>query len=189
MKRDGFQNLTGVDAFIKEDIYYENGVKLLKKDLSGIDGRFDFIMLHHSYEHMSDPLGTIQALYRLLKPGRYVLIRIPVASSHAWESFGENWVQLDVPRHLFLHTVKSMGLLADQSGFVLEEIVFDSTDFQFWGSEQYRRGIPLRGSRSFAENPRNSIFSKKDINGFKARAKELNEKQMGDQACFYLYKL
>lgn len=188
MKKDGFQNLTGIDAFLNEDVDYENGVKLFKKGLSEIDGRFDFIMLHHSFEHMADPRGAIQALHRLAKPGRFVLIRIPVASSHAWETYRENWVQLDVPRHLFLHTAKSMTLLAERSGFTLAETVYDSTDFQFWGSEQYRRGIPLRGERSFAENPRNSIFSKKDIDDFKARAAALNEKQMGDQACFYLYR-
>lgn len=188
MKKDGFKNLTGVDAFIRDNIYYENGIKLLKKELSEIDKQFDFIMLHHSYEHMTNPLRVLQELQRLLKPDRYVLIRVPVASSYAWEKFRENWVQLDVPRHLFLHTVESMNLLADQVGFILEETVFDSTEFQFWGSEQYRRGIPLRNSRSLAENPRNSIFTKKQIKAFKAKANELNEKQIGDQACFYLYK-
>jgi len=188
MKKDGFLNLAGIDPFIEDNIYYSNGVNILKKDLSEIDQHFDFIMLHHSFEHMPDPLSALKELYRILKTGRYVLIRIPVASSYAWEKYGEDWVQLDVPRHLFLHTVKSMNLLADQAGFELEEILFDSTEFQFWGSEQHCQGIPLRDRRSFAENPINSIFTKKQIKGFKAKAKELNKKQIGDQACFYLYK-
>lgn len=188
MKKDGFKNLTGVDAFISDDIFYKNGVKLLKKELSEIDKQFDFIMLHHSYEHMADPLHVLQELHRMLKSDRYVLIRIPVASSYAWEKYGGDWVQLDVPRHLFLHTVKSMNILADQVGFKIKETVFDSTEFQFWGSEQYRQGIPLRDSRSLSENLKNSIFSKKQIKEFKAKADELNKKQIGDQACFYLYK-
>ncbi len=188
MRKDGFENLTGVDAFIEKNINYDSGVKILKTELSNLNKQFDFIMLHHSFEHMPNPIEVLQELYRLLKSNRYVLVRIPVASSYAWEKFGENWVQLDVPRHLFLHTSKSMNLLAIQAGFKLEEIIFDSTEFQFWGSEQYCRGISLRDRKSLAENPKNSIFTKKQINVFKAKADALNKKHAGDQACFYLYK-
>ena len=158
MKKDSFQNLTGVDAFIDNDIHYENGVIILKKALTEIRKQFDFIMLHHSFEHMHNPVYVLKELHRLLKPDRFVLIRIPVASSYAWETFRENWIQLDAPRPLFLHTVKSMNLLAEQTGFELEEIVFDSTEFQFWGSEQYRRGISLRDKRSLSENRKNGNF-------------------------------
>lgn len=188
MKKDGFLNLTGIDAFIKDSIFYENGVNILKKDISEIRQEFDFIMLHHSYEHMPHPISTIKELYRLLKPKRYVLIRIPVASSFAWKKYGDNWVQLDVPRHLFLHTIRSIKIMADRVGFKVADIVFDSTAFQFWGSEQYFRDIPLRDARSYEVNSRKSIFSKKQIKSFEQKAIELNKNHDGDQACFYLYK-
>lgn len=31
MRRDGFQNLVGVDPFIKEDLIYPNGVRIFKR--------------------------------------------------------------------------------------------------------------------------------------------------------------
>jgi len=188
MQKNGFSNLTGVDPFIKESIFYKNGVKVFKKNLFELEGRFDFIMAHHSLEHMPQPLNVFKKLYNLLKPHRYALIRIPLASSFAWRHYGINWVQLDAPRHFYLHTVKSIQLLSKQVGFKIEDIEYDSTKFQFLGSELYLREIPLKyGSRNL-ENHRSSVFSKEQIEAFKEKAIELNKKNDGDQACFYLYK-
>jgi 2-polyprenyl-3-methyl-5-hydroxy-6-metoxy-1,4-benzoquinol methylase len=188
LHNDGFSNLTGVDPFIKEDILYGNGVRILKKEISEIEKQFDFIILNHSFEHMSKPLSVLRQLFRLLRPERYLLIRTPVASSYAWKKYGVNWVALDAPRHIFVHTVKSIEILAKEVGFQITDVVYDSTEFQFWGSEQYVRDIPLRSNRSYAENPEQSLFSPKEIESFRNRAAELNQKKEGDSASFYLYK-
>ena len=188
MQKDGFSSLTGVDAFIDDHICYEDGVRILKKEISDVDQNFDFIMLRHSFEHMSRPRGVFQELYRLLRPNRYLLISTPVSSSFAWRTYSVNWVQLDAPRHLFLHTPASIKILADEVGFEVADVIFDSTEFQFWGSEQYMRGIPLRDSNSYAENPQQSVFSKDKIESFKTQALDLNKINDGDSARFYLYK-
>ena len=188
MHREGFLNLKGIDKYINENVFYDCGVKIYKKDISEINGQYDFIMLHHCLEHMPHPLTVFQQLYRLIRPNRYVLIRIPVASSYAWRKYGINWVQLDAPRHLYLHTIKSIQILAERVGFQIEEIVFDSTEFQFWGSEQYVNDIALRDKNSYAENPATCIFSDEQISKYKVQAIELNKNNDGDSACFYLYK-
>ncbi len=188
LRKEGFINLAGVDSFIKKDIFYENGINIFKKELSEIKEQFALIMLIHSFEHMQKPLEALKELYRLLKPEGYILLRIPVAGSFAWRTYGVNWVQIDAPRHFFIHTKKSINLLAGQVGFQVADAVFDSTGFQFWGSEQYAKNIPYMDDRSYAINPKKSIFTKKQIGIFKNKALELNKKQDGDSACFYLYK-
>ena len=188
LAREGFSNLIGVDPYINKDISYDSGVRILKKDVQELKGDFDFIMMHHSFEHMPDSHLMMRELYRLLKPGRFALVRIPIASSYAWKKYGVNWVQLDPPRHLYLHTVKSMQILADESGFKLTDVVYDSFDFQFWGSEQYIRDIPLNDKKSYQVDPSNSIFSNDEIQKFREKAVELNKSKDGDQASFYLYK-
>jgi 2-polyprenyl-3-methyl-5-hydroxy-6-metoxy-1,4-benzoquinol methylase len=188
LKKKGFSNLTGIDPFVDEDIFYQNGANILKKELKDMEGQFDFIMLHHSLEHMPNQPETFENLHRILKPDRFVLLRTPIASSYAWKKYGANWVQLDAPRHLFLHTIKSINILAHQVGFEVNDIIFDSTEFQFLGSEQYMRDIPLRNNRSYKEKTNETLFSEEEIRSFKIKAAELNKNGEGDQACFYLYK-
>jgi SAM-dependent methyltransferase len=186
LRKQGFRNLTGVDAFIARTIRYANGVTIYKSRVEDVRGTFDLVMLHHSFEHMPRPLDVLKRISQLLRPGGAVLLRTPLADSFAWRRYGTNWVQLDAPRHLFLHTKMSMALLASRSGFATTEIRYDSSAFQFWGSEQYARDIPLRSPSSYAENPAASIFLPTEIADFERQARELNEAAEGDQAGFFL---
>ncbi|HEY0099375.1 MAG TPA: class I SAM-dependent methyltransferase [Pyrinomonadaceae bacterium] len=183
----GFRDLTGVDPFVEADIEYGDGVRVLKTELSGLSRQFDLILANHSVEHVADPRATLVEIRRVLKPGRFAVIRIPVVA-HAWERYGVNWVQLDPPRHLFLFNVHTFAGLATEAGFALEELRHDSTAFQFWGSEQYARDIPLTDERSYLLNPAASIFEAGQLAAFAAQAEELNRRGEGDQAVFYLRK-
>ena len=184
----GFRNLTGADKFIGADISYQNGVKIFRREMKEMGGQYNLVMLHHSFEHMPDPRDALRDVYQLLKPGRFALIRIPVGQSYAWRTYGVNWVALDAPRHLYLHTRASMQRLVTEVGFQLVDMVCDSTAFQFWGSEQYQRDIHMFDERSHWGTCRGQIFSKEEIRSFQAQAEALNQKGDGDQACFYLFK-
>ncbi|HEX7117765.1 MAG TPA: class I SAM-dependent methyltransferase [Longimicrobiales bacterium] len=182
----GFSNLTGIDPYLPADSAPEPGVRLLKARIGDLAGSYDLVMLHHALEHVPDPRSVLEHVHRLLRPGRYALIRTPVAGSHAWRTYGTDWVQLDAPRHLVLFTEDGLRNLAERVGFSLEHIAYDSTGFQFWGSEQYRRDVPLMDDRSVAVNPDNSMFSPTQLRDFEARAAALNARRDGDQACFFL---
>jgi SAM-dependent methyltransferase len=182
----GFSNLSGADPFIAADIVYENGVKVWKRELSELSQKFDAVMLHHSFEHMTDPVEVVRQSARLLNPGGVFIIRVPIAGSYAWKTYGVNWVQLDPPRHIFLPSVVSMKILADLARLRLGEVVHESNEFQFWGSEQYQRDIPLWGPDSLAPLWKQALAYRK-MKLYRARAAELNRKGEGDSACFYLH--
>lgn len=187
LRRCGFRRLVGVDPFIPQPLEYEGGVRILKGDLTSVEGTFDFIMLHHVLEHMPDPGGALRAVRARLQPGGWVLIRTPVAGCHAWRRYGPNWVQLDAPRHLVVQSRQSLGRLAAAAGLELAEMVFDSKAFQFWGSEQYQRDIPLNDPRSPFSNPNGqTLFTREEMDAWARAAEELNARGEGDQACFYL---
>lgn len=189
MEVAGFVNLTGVDPYAERDISYKNGVRIFKRLLSEIQGAFDLIMMHHSFEHMPDPVKRLNEARNILNADGYVLIRVPLAQTYAWKTYGVNWVQLDAPRHLYLHSERSMEILAKQAGFLVEKVVYDSTAFQFWGSVQCQKGIPLMNQNSYAVNPKKSIFSKKEIQLFEEEAIKLNKERNGDQAYFFLRRV
>jgi SAM-dependent methyltransferase len=92
----GFTRLTGADAFIRGDIEYPEGVRILKRSLAELEGPFDLIMLHHSFEHLPEPAAELSQIRRLLTDKGACLIRVPVAA-FAWEEYGTNWVQMDPP--------------------------------------------------------------------------------------------
>ena len=188
MKKEGFSQLTGLDAFIEKNMEDEGGLKFIKGELHDLVEQFDFIMLNHSFEHMVDPFHALTQINKILKKDHVALIRIPVMGRYAWRKYGLNWVQLDAPRHIFLHTPESMSLLASQTGFDIIEVAYDSTGAQFWGSEQILQNIPLQNKRSLTKGKKKSIFSSKDLRIFDKHAKKLNNQNDGDQACFYLKK-
>src|SRR4029079_13038684 len=101
-------------------------------------------------------------------------------SSYAWQHYRENWVQLDPPRHIVIFSRDGLSKAAARAGLKLLRTVDDSTDLQFWGSEMYRRDIPLH------KHDPGSIFSPSDMIGFARRANELNGQNQGDQAAFIL---
>jgi len=183
-----FANLLGIDPFNPDTVRYPNGLVIEPRDIFAEQGQWDVIMFHHSFEHLSEQQATLQQAHHLLSEQGTVLLRVPTVSSYAWQHYGINWVQLDAPRHLFLHSVASIDALAAQTGFQVEQVVYDSNAFQFWGSEQYEKDIPLRSEQSWAENRANGLFSDKQIRQYERRAHELNAVNQGDQAAFYLKK-
>ena len=68
--------------------------------------------------------------------------------------------------------------MAQQAGLAVKDVIDDSGTFQFTGSEQYRRDIPLR--------ERNTLFSDDDLARFAERAAALNALHRGDQAMFIM---
>ena len=186
LRSAGMTNVIGVDPFLDSDIEVSGQCLVRKANLGDMVGPFDLIMLHHSFEHMPEQQGTLQAVNSLLSPDGICLVRVPLVSSKAWRQYGVNWVQLDAPRHFYLHTSNSLTLVAERAGFECFDIRYDSGAFQFWGSEQYVRDIPLRDPSSYAINPSNSPFVASEIAQFALEAARLNSINDGDQAAFYL---
>lgn len=182
LQRQGFSNLHGLDPF--QDWTFP-GLGIKKCQLNELSGTYDFIMLHHSFEHMPNPLQALESLKRLCSPSGKILIRIPVANCYAWKNYGVNWYQIDAPRHLVIPSVSGMQILAKQAGLTLFKVEFDSNEMQFCCSEQYAQNIPLKDERSYHKDRNTHSFSHREINDFKLKSEELNKLAEGDQACFY----
>ena len=183
----GFTNLTGIDPFIDADRQY-GVINIYKKNVFEITGQFDYIMLHHAFEHMDEPLKVLQQLNKLLKKDKCLLIRTPVMGMYSWKKYVTNWMDLDAPRHIIVHSLKSMQLLATQAGFQIKRTVFDGNYMSLIGSEQYAKDIALPDASSFMVNKAMSGYNKSDIEQFKKITEQNNKTKQADQAAFYLYK-
>ena len=186
LKEAGFQNLAGIDPFNAGSIKYAGGLSVEKKSLSEMTGKWDLITYHHSFEHIAFPVEELLKVSELLADKGLCIIRIPIVDSFAWKHYKTDWIQIDAPRHFFLYSIKSFELLAEKAGMVIDKIEYDSTDFQFWGSEQYRENISLSDKRSFSINPGKSLFTREEIKKFAKKSLELNDNKLGDQIIIFL---
>jgi len=189
LNKRGFQNLMGIDLYTNKEII-NNEIKIYKKSIHDLSDnqKFNLIMFNHSFEHIPDQLQTLIKVRKMLSKDGVCMIRMPIKTDYIWNRYGINWVQIDAPRHFFIHTIKSFKLLAEKSGLKLQDVIFESDEFQFYGSEQYKKNIPLTAKNSYSVNPEKSIFIKDQIKKFKIMAKELNKNNQGDQAAFILRK-
>ena len=181
----GFRKLEGIEPFIQAGLEFDS-VKIHRMKLEDYQGGgFDLVMLHHVLEHLPDPAAALARLAGLLAPEGCLVVRIPLTGCYAWRHYGTNWVQLDAPRHLMLYTPRGLKQVAERCGLALRGVVYDSESFQFYGSEQYLRDIPLEDPRSVFRDPPLGPFSQPEMDEFARQAEELNQKQDGDQACFF----
>ena len=181
----GHVHLFGCDPFIEKDIFYEPCIHIKKGTIHEMEGTFDLIRLSDSFEHMEDPYETLVTIRRLLSDAGMCLISIPVYPNAAFDIFHEYWYEWDAPRHLFLHSVKSMEYLCRKAGLRIENIHFNSRDLQFISSLLYQQGIPYLEQE---ENVIRSRFSPEELNQFAGLTSELNQKGYGDHAVFVIVK-
>lgn len=184
----GIETAVGVDPFAPEDRTFDTGARVLRRDLADVSDTFDLVMFHHSFEHVPDPEASLTEAVRLLAPGGRILVRMPTRSSEAYDTYGSQWVQLDAPRHLTIFSREGMDELARRCALTISAVKDDSNSFQFWGSEQIRKGIPLMDERSQLISPERSIFTREQIDAWERESAALNARGRGDQAAWVLVK-
>ena len=176
----GYRNVSGIDRYIKQDVAYGGRILVSKRDLIDIEDTYKVISFNHSLEHMPDQRAVLLGARERLTPDGRLIIRIPVMGGAAWQDYREHWVGLDAPRHLYLHSTKSLQSIAEQTGFSVRRLMYDATGYHFWGSELYRRDIPLNGPHSLAGSVEKAYFSARQLAEFDYRARAANRAGRGD---------
>lgn len=86
------------------------------KDARYEEGVFDAITLWTSLEHVHNPLDLLREVSRVLSKQGAIVLSVPNSASLQFRLFRERWFHLDVPRHLYIYSQKSMGMLCEKSG-------------------------------------------------------------------------
>jgi SAM-dependent methyltransferase len=107
---------------------------------------FDVITLNHVFEHVYDPVATINELKRILKKNGRIIMAFPNSDSIQFRIFRKYWAALDVPRHLNIYSPKTIRYLARLQKLKLEKIRYISFPFGIQASLSYminRKDVPL----------------------------------------------
>jgi 2-polyprenyl-3-methyl-5-hydroxy-6-metoxy-1,4-benzoquinol methylase len=108
---------------------------------------YDVITLWHVLEHLHDLEGYLKKIKSILAKDGILLIAVPNPTSVDANYYKEFWGALDVPRHLYHFTPKSMDWLAQSFGFEIiskKRMWFDSIYASIL-SEKYKNGLSFRG--------------------------------------------
>jgi SAM-dependent methyltransferase len=94
------------------------GVEVVVGDFLELDlpGGFDAVTLWHVLEHLPDPGASVARARDLVRPGGRIVISVPNGDSLQAHLGGEQWFHLDLPRHLFQFTPRSLSALVERSG-------------------------------------------------------------------------
>lgn len=187
----GIRKVIGIDPFVPEDIVYRNGARVYKaglRDLATLTGdeKFDLIMFNHSLEHSPTPIEDLASASRYLKKDGEILIRLPVSGSEISQKYGKYWWSLDAPRHIYLFSTKSMGLLAHKCGLTIKRTHFEGTIDDFLASEQHKAGIPLLAENSYVVSKDFSAFSETEIKEYEISIAQQNKRGTAALAGFVL---
>jgi 2-polyprenyl-3-methyl-5-hydroxy-6-metoxy-1,4-benzoquinol methylase len=183
----GYTNILGIDPYRSKNLQYESGLRVEKKSIFELTSKWDIITYNHVFEHLEDPQKELNQIRQLLNPSGICIISIPTSRSYAWHKYRIHWFQIDAPRHFYLHSTQSMQLLADNAGFKIIKINYNSIYTQIYISELNRKGIAMR------DRPRIRNFAKIKwkINKFRNTriSNLLNKRNLGDQCVLVLQKI
>lgn len=183
----GFRRLTGIDPFLGRSSTVLPGVRLKRAAIGELDdGPYDAIMFNHSLEHMPNHAEVFTKLVDLLHPRGSCLIRMPIAPSALLDQYGSNWVELDAPRHLGIHSLASVTRVAMRAGLKVTAVKYEESDFGFWASELYLRGLTLVDPATGRFRDPRQHFRPSELREFQARAFAANENQRGGRVVLVL---
>lgn len=95
------------------------GIDLFNGELAGFNRseKFDLICFYHSFEHLPNPIQTLQMAKNLLNEKGVLWLSLPNVMSLDRFINGENWNGWSLPYHLFHYSPVSIKNLLSTNGF------------------------------------------------------------------------
>lgn len=78
---------------------------------------FEVVILWHSLEHFDDPVSVLERAHSLLKPEGLIAIAVPNFGSLQSRVAKTSWFHLDLPRHYYHFSLRSLCRLLDRFSF------------------------------------------------------------------------
>jgi SAM-dependent methyltransferase len=117
-RRQG-RDATGVDPY-----YSGTNPHIRTAELTDMTGAWSAVVFWHSLEHVRQPVRQLRHAASLVVPGGMLVVAVPNAASLQARLFSDQWLALDLPRHL-VHICPS-ALLAEieELGFTVERVSY-----------------------------------------------------------------
>lgn len=120
------------------------------------EGYFDVITLQDVFDHIRDPMPTLEKCYHLLRPGGLIVIKVHNISCLYAKLTGQNFYAVVPPTHLFYYDGSTLDRVLSNNGFKLVATKFIGHLFKV-------KTVFLRLSRGDANSVHHRIYD--SLNG------------------------
>ena len=95
---------------------------IVDRSIQDVEGEWAAVVFWHSLEHLPHPGAAIREASRLLIPGGVIVVAVPNNESLQAKAFGDEWLHLDIPRHLVHLPARSLKAGLRENGFDIERV-------------------------------------------------------------------
>ncbi len=126
--------------FAREELCLENVDKTPFEEKVYPDHHFDVVVLWDLIEHLPHPMGYLEKINKILRPGGLLILWTPNAQNAAW--LKEKWYGYTPLQHLYFFSPQTLKTLLKRSGF---QITYENTN---------------RAKKGFFSQPENNSYQK-----------------------------
>jgi len=109
----------GVDPY-----YTGTSPHIRATELEDMTGSWSAVIFWHSLEHVRRPVRSLRHAASLVAPGGMLVVAVPNAASLQARLFGDQWLALDLPRHLVHITPTALLSQLEELGFTVERVSY-----------------------------------------------------------------
>jgi len=104
------------------------------EDVNLPEAYFDLVVFFDVFEHLRDPIVSLEKIFKALIPNGYVIIKVPNFSCLESKLVGSLWYPLDLPRHLLHFSPITLTKMLTNAGFSSIRILHQSESHSFFYS-------------------------------------------------------
>jgi SAM-dependent methyltransferase len=117
----GIDRSPGAVAFARETLGVDARVGTIEA-CDYPDRGFDAVTMWDTLEHLHHPRRALGEVWRMLRPGGLLLLRVPSLDSLDARLFGPSWAGLDAPRHLTVFSRRTLTHMLAETGFSVDRM-------------------------------------------------------------------
>ncbi len=113
-----------IDEGSSDHAFREHGIEIMARQITDLDygyDSFDVVTFWHTLEHLPDPKEALEKAYALLREKGILFVAVPDIDSLQAGIFQTRWYHLDMPRHLYHFSKKTLSRIIEESGFTLQD--------------------------------------------------------------------
>lgn len=117
----------------------KNGLNIVvgRAENVSLNQKFDLVLMIYLFEHLGDPAKVLRKTKKWLAKNGLLVIDVPNIDSIEFKVFKEKWFPLELPRHFYHFSPKTITLMLEKHGFKVIKIQHDPSPKRFLQSINY----------------------------------------------------